>query len=174
MTVITVRFYCPKCNQVFDVCKEYIDTVLRTRVENAWIQKCPIGCIISIQPILSESQFSDKNRKEVKRQMKLKELPREKPRIELKDLPPTNVLKAVGEEVKEAQEGKTGGLVISFIQKDGKQFSQKYGKLHGDTLAEALDRLGLRDTTDLQVTWYQYEMKTFRAGFPRYIPFKKA
>jgi hypothetical protein len=109
-----------------------------------------------------------------KEKMKLKDLPREKPRIELKDLPPTNVLKAISEEWREAVEGKTGGLVINFQQKDGKTFSQKYGKLHGDVLSAALDKLGLKDTQELQNAWYVYEMRSFRAGFPRYMPVKKA
>jgi hypothetical protein len=105
--------------------------------------------------------------------VKLSEIPKEKPRLELATLPPENELKAVKEEMREAKEGKTGGLVITYVNREGKEFPQKYGSMAGAALVAALEKMNLGDTTDLQKNWYHYVMTSFRAGYPRYIPDKK-
>jgi hypothetical protein len=101
------------------------------------------------------------------------EVPTEKPRIDLATLPNTMVLKAVREEYRQATEGKTGGLVIWYETEDGKQFPQKYSKIHGSALKNALFKLGFQTTEDLQNWWCEYEKTSFRTGFPRMIPVKK-
>lgn len=102
--------------------------------------------------------------------VKLDEIPQEKPRVELADLPKENVLIAVEEHFVKATESKTGGLIITFRQKDEKEFAQKYSKLSGSVLNEALDKLRIKDTEELQKKWYRYEMTNMRSGYPRYIP----
>jgi hypothetical protein len=106
--------------------------------------------------------------------VELKGIPSEGERMELQDLPKDNVLKAVAEKVTEAQPNKTGGLVITFEQKDGKQFPQKYSKISGKALIDAMIKLNLKDTVDLQKSWYLYTLVSFRTGYPRYIPVKRA
>ena len=103
----------------------------------------------------------------------IKEIPKEEPRIDLSELPQTNVLIAVEEHFVNATEDKTGGLVITFRQKDNQQFAQKYGKVSGRKLVEAMEKLKLNDTEDLQKSFYEYKMTPMRSGYPRYIPLKK-
>jgi len=105
--------------------------------------------------------------------MKPSDLPKEKPRVDLNTLPPEIELKATGEAMQEAAQGKTGGLVIAFATRDGQSFKQKYSAMHSQALIDALDQLKVKDTVDLQKSWYQYKMTNFRMGFPRYIPVKK-
>lgn len=106
--------------------------------------------------------------------VKLEGIPSEGERMELQDLPKDNILKAVNEKVTEAQPNKTGGLVITFEQKDGKQFPQKYSKISGKALIDAMTKLKLEDTVDLQKCWMVYTLVAFRTGYPRYIPVKRA
>jgi hypothetical protein len=94
--------------------------------------------------------------------------------MELQNLPKENVLKGVNEKFVESVPGKAGGLVITFEQKDGKQFPQKYSKISGKALIEAMGKLGLEDTVQLQKNWYHYVLMSFRTGYPRYIPVKRA
>jgi hypothetical protein len=111
--------------------------------------------------------------------VKLDELPEEKERISLTELPEEMVLKAVREtwrdDVKDESGRviKTGGLVVEFITKDGKSITQKYSKIHSKTLKEALKKLGIKDTEDLQKIWCRYKRTNFRTGFPRLIPVEK-
>jgi hypothetical protein len=105
--------------------------------------------------------------------VELKGIPSEGERMELQDLPKDNILKAVNEKVTEAQPQKTGGLIITFEQKDGKQFPQKYSKISGKALIDAMTKLGLEDTIQLQKNWYHYTLVSFRTGYPRYIPVKR-
>jgi len=100
-------------------------------------------------------------------------LPTEKPRIDLETLPNKLVLRAVREEYREAKEGKTGGLVIWYETEDGKEFPQKYSKIHGNALKNALLKLGFQSTEELQNWWCEYEKTSFRTGFPRMIPVRK-
>lgn len=108
------------------------------------------------------------------KKMKIKDLPKEKPRVELGDLPQTNILIAVREEMQEETvtdgQKKVGGLVIWFAQKDKKEFPQKYSKISGQKLAAAMLRLGLEDTKDLQKEYMTYKLEPMRVGYPRYIP----
>jgi hypothetical protein len=106
--------------------------------------------------------------------VELKGIPSEGERMELQDLPKDNILKAVNEKVTEAQPQKTGGLIITFEQKDGKQFPQKYSKISGKALIDAMTKLNLKDTVELQKNWYHYTLVSFRTGYPRYIPVKRA
>jgi len=103
----------------------------------------------------------------------IKEIPKEEPRIDLSELPQTNVLIAVEEYFVKETEDKTGGLVITFRQKDNREFAQKYSKVSGRKLIEAMDKLKIEDTEDLQKDFYEYQMTPMRTGYPRYIPVKK-
>jgi len=106
--------------------------------------------------------------------VKLKEIPSEGDRVDLKDLPQENILMAVEEHFTEPKEGKVGGLIITYKQKDGKTLMQKYSKVSGKVLIEALEKLGYDDTVALQKAWHKYVMTPMRSGYPRYIPVAKA
>jgi hypothetical protein len=111
--------------------------------------------------------------------VKIDELPEEKERLSLAELPEEMILKAVAEvwkdDVKDATGKviKTGGLVIEFVTKDGKSITQKYSKIHSKTLKDALKKLGMKDTEELQKYWCRYRRTNFRTGFPRLIPVEK-
>lgn len=107
-------------------------------------------------------------------QMKIDNIPSEKGRVELNDLPQTVDLKAIEEKTVEASTGKSGGLIITFELRDGRQFPQKYTKVSGAKLVEAMENLKLTDTTDLQDAWFTYKMTIMRIGLPRMIPVKLA
>lgn len=104
--------------------------------------------------------------------MKIDNIPKEN-RVDLAELPQTNILKAVKEYMVDATDDKTGGLVVKFIQQDEKELSQKYGKVSGTKLIEAMERLGLTDTTQLQKCWFKYKLTAMRSGYPRYMPIEK-
>jgi len=105
--------------------------------------------------------------------MKTEDIPIEEyERVELDKIPQTNILKANDEYFATETDDKTGGLIINFQQKDGRIVTQKYGKISGRKLIEALEKLGLKDTEELQKAWYQYKLTTMRSGYPRYIPTK--
>ena len=107
--------------------------------------------------------------------VKLDEIPmEERERINLDDLPETNTLKAVNEYFLPETEDKTGGLAITFEQKDGKIFTQKYAKISGRKMVKALEKLGIKDTEELQEIWCEYRLTPMRSGYPRYIPISKA
>lgn len=109
--------------------------------------------------------------------MKINQIPVETPRVDLSTLPPENELIAISEEYVEAREvdgkPKVGGLIIRFKQRDGKQFPQKYSKISGAALVKAMEKLGIKDTEELQKNWYKYKLTPMRTGYPRYIPIKK-
>ena len=106
--------------------------------------------------------------------MKTTEIPiEERERVELDNLPQKNILKAISEYMAKETEDKTGGLIINFVQKDGKELAQKYGKISGRVLIKALDKLGIKDTEDLQKDFYEYVLTEMRSGYPRYIPIRK-
>lgn len=100
-------------------------------------------------------------------------IPEEKPRVDLNQIPKENVLIAISEKMVEATDKKTGGLVITFKQKDEKELTQKYSKMSGSVLKEALETLGINDTEELQKNWYRYTLTNMRSGYPRYIPTEK-
>jgi len=106
--------------------------------------------------------------------MKIDNIPSEKGRIELNELPQTVDLKAVRENTVEASIGKSGGLIIVFQLRDGREFPQKYTKVSGAALTEAMKKLKLTDTEQLQKDWYTYRLTIMRIGLPRMIPQKKA
>jgi len=107
----------------------------------------------------------------------INQIPEEKQRLDLADLPQTNTLKLVNEEIREATtrdgQPKTGGLIITFEDKDGNQFPQKYSKVSGKALKEALQKLGYKTTAPLK-EWHNYKMVPQRVGYPRYMPTGKA
>jgi hypothetical protein len=102
--------------------------------------------------------------------MKLDEIPKEKPRVDLAALPETAVLHYVREEYREGQQGKTGGLVIWWETETGEQFPQKYSKIHGEALENGLKACGVTDTQALANYWIKAKKMSFRSGFPRMIP----
>ena len=106
--------------------------------------------------------------------VKIGQIPSEGERLELSDLPKEIELIALSETFKEANGGKTGGLVIKYQVRDGRTFDQKYTKLSGHVLVTALKKLKIDDTVDLQKNWYIYNLTPMRMGFPRMIPVKKA
>ena len=106
--------------------------------------------------------------------VKLTEIQTEEERVELGKLPVTNILLAVSEEQVAATKEKTGGLKIVYAQKDGKQFPQKYSKVSGKRLVEALTKLRYESTEPLFKNWHEYALEAMRVGYPRYIPIKKA
>lgn len=107
----------------------------------------------------------------------LNQIPQEKDRVDLAQLPQTALLIAVSEEMVQAQKGKTGGLLIRYkMLSDGDfkdmEFPQKYSAMSGSVLFEALNTLDISDTTELQTTVCEYRLTPMRTGFPRYIPFR--
>lgn len=76
--------------------------------------------------------------------------------------------------MRDATPEKTGGLIITFQNREGKQFPQKYGKVAGLALVSALSKMGYETTDPLAKSWHHYIMTTFRTGYQRYIPTKKA
>jgi hypothetical protein len=105
--------------------------------------------------------------------VKIKTISVEKDRVDLATLPKTNILIAVLEEVWDPQPGKTDDLVIWFRQKDGKEFPQKYSKISGKRLVEALKKLGYDDEKKLFEKWHEYRLEAMRTGHPCYIPVKR-
>ena len=104
--------------------------------------------------------------------MKLKDIPEEEPRVDLATLPEKNTLQLIDVEERLPKEGKTGGKLFIFKDKEGKQFKMKYSKVPGTVLKEAMRKLGYDDTNALKV-WHEYKMVPMRIGYPRYIPVKK-
>ena len=106
--------------------------------------------------------------------MKTTEIPiEERERVELDNLPKKNILKAINEYMAKEKEDKTGGLIINFVQRDGRELSQKYGKISGRALVKAMDKLKMADTEDLQEDFYEYVLTEMRSGYPRYLPIRK-
>jgi len=103
--------------------------------------------------------------------MKLKDIPEEQDRVDLDNLPLENELRAISEKMADATEDKTGGLIIEFKQRDEKRLTQKYGKMSAKKLKEALTKLGIEDTEELQQRFLKYKLVSMRSGYPRYIPY---
>lgn len=107
----------------------------------------------------------------------ISEIPTEKDRVDLAKLPQDALLVAIKEEMVEAQKGKTGGLVITFVMKSDNEFTdmefpQKYSAMSGKVLYGAMGNLGLNDTMELQQNMIKYKLTAMRTGFPRYIPYE--
>jgi hypothetical protein len=105
--------------------------------------------------------------------VELSEIPEQQPRIKLEALPPEIEAKVVGEKMKEASQGKTGGLILEFITRDGKHFTQKYSAMSGAQLKRALRALKYTNTEPLKTDFHHYVMTTFDMGYPRYLPDKR-
>lgn len=101
-------------------------------------------------------------------------IPNEGEQYDIKNLPNQVELIAISETFKEAQQGKTAGLVITYRDRVGKGLSQKYGKVSGYALHKAMTKLKIKDTVELQKAFYVYELTAMRSGYPRMIPIRKA
>lgn len=97
---------------------------------------------------------------------------------DLSSLEPEAELLATEEEMVEAQQGKTGGLLIRYNSRKKDEMGrpitvpQKYGKLAGNALVGALRKLGHDETEALQKHFHHFKLTSFRTGYPRYIPDK--
>lgn len=133
-----------------------------------------IGKYISRCPLFQTHLFKGEQLvRGEKKMVNINEIPQEQPRVDLDSLPKTNELIAISETIVEATPEKTGGLVITFKQRDQKVFPQKYSKVSGSALITAMTKLGFTDTKELQKVWCTYELTAMRTGYPRYIPVKK-
>jgi len=106
--------------------------------------------------------------------VKVDEIPAEQPRLDLSQLPQEVELLAVAEKMQAEAVGKTGGLVLTYQLRDGRQFQQKYSKVSGAELITALKKLKYATTEPLFKTWHTYKLTNMRIGFPRMIPVAKA
>lgn len=106
--------------------------------------------------------------------VKIEDIPSEGQRVDLDDLPKECPLIAVSEKEVDSIDGKAGGLIITYKLDDGRTFPQKYTKTSGAVLIEALKKLHIKDTEQLQKERYLYALTNMRIGFPRMIPIKKA
>jgi protein involved in temperature-dependent protein secretion len=111
----------------------------------------------------------------------------QRPRFDLAVLPDEIELKANGEkfapatvvEVTDASTKitktvrKTAGLLIYFDTRDGKALTQKYSKMSATVLKDAMKKLKLTSTEDLQQGWFKYRKTPMTMGNPRLIPFEK-
>lgn len=97
---------------------------------------------------------------------------------------------AIKETIQVETEDKTGGVVISFqtpvpfkanydmeqdkrtvkLYEEGLKLTQKYSKVSGTKLTEAMENLELNDTEELQKNYYLYKLQGMRMGYPRLIP----
>jgi len=106
--------------------------------------------------------------------VKVDEIPAEQPRLDLSQLPQEVELLAVAEKMQAEAVGKTGGLVLTYQLRDGRQFQQKYSKVSGAELITALKKLKYATTEPLFKAWHTYKLTNMRIGFPRMIPVAKA
>lgn len=109
------------------------------------------------------------------------------PRLDLKDLKPEMELKATGEKFMQATTmqivdenthqtrtvRKSAGLNIVFETREGLTFPQKYSKMSATVLKEAMKKLKLGATEDLQKNWFLYIKTPMEMGNDRMIPIKK-
>jgi hypothetical protein len=105
--------------------------------------------------------------------VEMDKIPDEGQRIDLGSLPETAELIAVSEQEVPQSERKAAGLVVMFKNRDGSIFPQKYTRVSGRVLKQALAKLGYKSTEPLFKAWHEYKMTPMRQGFPRYIPTKK-
>ncbi len=134
------------------------------------------SCSRYMPVLMSLDRYMEKHMEE-RNLVRLEEIPQEKDRVDLSQLPFTAQLIAVSEEMVQPETGKTGGLLIRYkMLSDGDfkdmDFPQKYSAMSGTVLYQALNKLGLKDTIDLQTTVCEYKLTPMRTGFPRYIPVK--
>lgn len=102
------------------------------------------------------------------------EIPSEGERVDLEKLPKEAELLAINERIQEAQSGKTGGVVITYQNREGLTFPQKYSKISGKALIDAMRNLKYDSTKALFKWWHHYNLTPMRTGYPRMIPDKKA
>ena len=114
-----------------------------------------------------------KLRIEVNGMVKTEEIPSEGARMDLQNLPAEIDLKALEESTVAESAGKSGGLKITFENRQGAKVTQKYTQISGAKLQEACRRLKIKDTEELQTTWYHYKLTDMRMGYARFIPVSK-
>lgn len=114
-----------------------------------------------------------KMKEDYKEMVKIKDLKGAPTRLDLNDLDPQMELRATGERQQAGTAGKAGGLLIDFLTRDNKKFTQKYTSTMTPKLVEACDKLGIEDTIELQAHWYAYELTKMGQWFPRMLPVKK-
>lgn len=105
--------------------------------------------------------------------VKTDEIPSEGARMDLNNLPEEVDLKALNESLVAASAGKSGGLQITFENRQGAKVTQKYTAISGAVLQTACRNLKIKDTKELQEAWYHYELTKMRMGYPRFIPTEK-
>lgn len=105
--------------------------------------------------------------------VKLAEVPSEGARLDLNNLPEEIELIALEEKMIEETVGKSGGLKITYKNREDAKVAQKYTAISGAVLTTALKALKVKDTLELQETWYHYTLTKMRMGYPRYIPIEK-
>lgn len=86
------------------------------------------------------------------------------------------ILKAIKEKTTSATSDKVGGLTITFEERETeRQVTQKYSKSFAKVLIECMEKLGLKDTLELQNQYYEYEVQQVgRNIYPRLFPTSKA
>lgn len=105
--------------------------------------------------------------------VKIENIPTEGERVDFKTMPNEMELIAISEEQVEKSAGKTGGLAITYETRDKKELTQKYSPMFAQLLVDALKKLKLTCTEDLQKDWYLYKQVPARMGYPRMIPQRK-
>lgn len=135
--------------------------------------------------------------------VKLDDIPEEKPRIDLEylhnfmDAHGGTVDFIVESEREQAgTEDKTGGINMqlwtgaNFVSnydidaksvvtnpityEDGLRLTQKYSKISGRHLREAMEQMKIKDTEKFQESFYTYRLKAMRQGYGRLIPISQS
>lgn len=93
----------------------------------------------------------------------------EKNRLDIKDLPNEVVAKITSFVYRKDGRGKLA-YFAEFETTKGRKFTQKYTNYYWDELGNACEELNLDGLFGLQGKYFNYTMKTFLMGNPRYIP----
>lgn len=179
---MTVLVSCENC--IFNICdgiEEYFTVKFgRTYMREQYRYTCikTWARIRTFKYKHCEYYVDTKNKKLFGEQDMKVEVKPEIERVDFKTLPPRQELIAIKEEmVSDVQDPnthklvKTGGLVITYKQVDGRTFGQKYTKTGQNELFKVLQTFGIEDTTELQNQPFIYELRIVGRGvYPRYVP----
>ncbi len=91
-------------------------------------------------------------------------------RMQLSDVPEEFIGTLMKEEMRVDTQGRD--CIYLNIDVDGKLVTQKMTSMHITELIKALEKLGVKDTSELSGKKVQWKAKTFRIGFPRHLPVK--
>ena len=121
--------------------------------------------------------------------VRLDEIPKSKPRVDLETTEKSLELLAIDEKIisalvdsKTGEIVKNGGLQIEYINRENEQLTQKYSSAFGDMLETSLEELGYDSTEPLKTTWHRYEKQTpelkglkqkGKTIYPRFFPMEK-